>query len=305
MKSLWIFPGQGYQHANMLTHVDSSLLHYVENLLEIHLNDNVQDYLDYVKLQVSISLLQVDQVDKLIAKGFYPQLVAGHSLGIFAAAYACGSLDKENLFKLVKLRAQLMQNAYPYEYGMGIVTGLTLNQLEFLVSQVNHSSMPVYVSNQNTPDQIALSGKLTAIRKVLVLAKKSGASKTLVLKVPVPSHSPLMKPIAHSLCEKLDKINIRTPNCVYLINSSGYSTRKPEFIKKDLSESLIYPVYFNSMISIATDFKPDTIINFPPGSPFRKILSQQFSEQHQIYLDQHIFDDSLFLLNKWKRGLYK
>lgn len=70
-------------------------------------------------------LLQIDQVDQLKKLGWQPTLVAGHSLCIFAAAYAAGVINKEDVFKLVALRTKQMQECYPEDYGMGVVVGLS------------------------------------------------------------------------------------------------------------------------------------------------------------------------------------
>jgi malonate decarboxylase epsilon subunit len=64
-------------------------------------------------------LLQIDQVDQLKKLGWQPTLVAGHSLGIFAAAYAAGVINEEDV------RAKQMQECYPEDYGMGVVVGLS------------------------------------------------------------------------------------------------------------------------------------------------------------------------------------
>lgn len=302
MNSLWIFPGQGGQHAGMLQQVDPELKSHVENLLDLKLIDTDDAYRDSVQLQVGISLLQVDQVNQFLRENIKPKLVAGHSLGVFAAAYAAGIIGLDDLFKVVKNRAQLMQETYPQGYGMGVIVGLDRSQVEELVNQVNTSSDPVFVSNQNAEQQTAVSGKLTAIEKVLQLARDNGAAKALVLKVPVPSHSPLMKDVTVKLNNQLDQIKLNpTYQTIYLANSTGRPLRQVRKIKEDLAENVSNPVFFESMMSVATNYQPQVIVNFSPGKPFKKVIGEKFNQVSQIYLDQMSIEDAIYLLKKWER----
>nr|WP_245328721.1 acyltransferase domain-containing protein [Lactobacillus colini] len=302
MESLWIFPGQGGQHEGMLNRIDSDLKNHVEELLNLKLKDSAQAYQDSVQLQVGIALLQVDQVRKLAKYNLKPNLVAGHSLGVFAAAYAAGVIKLDDLFRLVKYRATLMQNSYPHGYGMGVIVGLERKYIESLVAKVSSTDMPVYVSNQNATLQTAISGNLSAIREVLSLAKNKGASKAIILKVPVPSHSPLMKNVSQKLQEMLETIELNRPQrVIYLANTTGKPLRQIIRIKQDLSDNVSNPVYFDTMMSVATNYQPQVILNFSPGKPFKKVIGEKFDQISQIYLDQMSIEDAAYLLGKWER----
>ncbi|QEA52265.1 ACP S-malonyltransferase [Loigolactobacillus coryniformis] len=302
MDALWIFPGQGGQYAGMLKQVPAALRQHVETLLDLPLLDTTAGYADSVQLQVSITLLQVAQVQMIQKMGFRPRLAAGHSLGVFAAAYALDCLALDDLFKIVKQRAELMQQAYPVGYGMGVIVGLTRAEVTQLVAQVTTTAKPVFVSNQNAEDQVALSGHLVAIDQVLELAKAQGAAKALRLNVPVPSHSPLMHDVAEKLQQSLAEVTFNRPHGIYLANDNGHAARQIIPVRRDLGDNLVHPVYFESMMAVATNYAPDVIINFAPGHPFKQVLAQKFDEQHQLYLAQFSKADIHYLLEKWERG---
>lgn len=286
----------------MLKDVEPELKKHVESLLGFNLTDSNESYRDSVQLQVGIELLQVDQINKMFAAGLQPDLVAGHSLGVFAAAYAVKSVSQDDLFRIVADRAHLMQTAYPQDYGMGVVVGLTKKQLTEVVSKVYTDENPVYVSNQNSADQICLSGKLSAIDKANEIAKSRGAIIAKRLQVPVPSHSPLMNKVAKQLKKELQNVNIARPQGIYLTNYSGRAVRTAEPIRNDLTNNLIYPVYFEEMMNVAHDYQPNVIVNFSPGEPFRKILKQKFGDLRQANLNQMNVSDVVYLLHKWERG---
>ncbi|MGA3322791.1 acyl transferase, partial [Lactiplantibacillus pentosus] len=95
---------------------------------------------------------------------------------------------------------------------MGVIVGLTRAEVTQLVAQVTTTAKPVFVSNQNAEDQVALSGHLVAIDQVLELAKAQGAAKALRLNVPVPSHSPLMHDVAEKLQQSLAEVTFNRPH---------------------------------------------------------------------------------------------
>ena len=232
--------------------------------------------------------------------GWQPDLVAGHSLGVFGAAYAANVITKEDVFKLVSLRAKLMQSSYPEGYGMGVIVGLSRQEVAEMVKTIHTSENPVYLSNQNSELQNTLSGKLSAIKQVLNLATKSGATKAKLLRVPNPSHSPLMAKVANKLSQEITKLNLQDPDCIYLANNNGHPVKKAEEVKYDLANNLIHPVFWETMIDVALEYNPQISIEFSPGNAFTKLLKMKTDQIANIVLSEMSVSDADFLLNKWK-----
>lgn len=302
MHEFWMFPGQGYQHEGMLKDVPSSLINKVENLTGIKLLDTTEAYQDSLQIQLGILILQIYQINILKQQGFEPTLVSGHSLGIFAAAYAANIIKLDNVIRLVYKRATLMKNSYPQGYGMGVIVGLTSSEVTKLVNQVNSSTEPVYASNQNAELQIAISGKITALNKVIALAKANGAQKAQLIKVPVPSHSPLMIDVAKQLSDFLKNIPLTSSSIRYLADYNGTVVKSLTDVRYDLGNNLVYPVYWNNLTNVALEFRPDVAIEFSPGHAFSKLIKTKTSDIKTLAIDDYGLSDSLFLLNKWKRG---
>ena len=299
LQSLWLFPGQGSQGAGMLDQVDSQLKRQVENWTKVKLLNTTEGYQDSVQIQLSILLLQIDQIDQLQKLGWQPNLVAGHSLGIFAAAYAAKVIRKEDVFKLVALRAQLMQECYPEGYGMGVVVGLSRSDVKKLVAQVHSKTDPVYISNQNSEMQNTVSGKISAIEQVLKLAKENGAAKVKVLHVPNPSHSPLMQKAAEQLNTFISTLELHQPSCIYLANYNGHAVRELKDIIYDLGNNLVYPVLWETMMQVALEYQPTVSCEFSPGTAFTKLLKAKTDQLDSVTLATMSIDDADYLFNKW------
>ncbi|MCV3763935.1 acyltransferase domain-containing protein [Companilactobacillus farciminis] len=297
-----MFPGQGGQRSGMLKDVPESMLERVKELTGVELTDDEQAYQDSIQIQLGILILQLFNIRQLKKIGQTPDVVAGHSLGIFAAGVASGVISEDDAIKIVYIRSQKMQESYPIGYGMGAIVGLTRKEVNNLVDQVNNETQPVFTSNQNSELQTVISGSLKGIKKVLELAKNNNAQKTVLLKVPVPSHSPLMQSVADVLEKELAKISLNDPQSIYLANYNGHAIRKVDGVKYDMINNLVHPVYWDTMMDVAKELGVDTALEIKPGHTFTKLVKSKFPDFRTITMDNMNLDDIQFLLEKWKRG---
>ncbi|GEA93009.1 acyltransferase [Pediococcus damnosus] len=284
----------------MLSNVTPSLRKKVTDLTDIELTDTDQGYTDSVQIQLSILILQIDQIDKMKADGWAPNLVAGHSLGVFAAAYAANVITAVDAIKVVALRAKEMQNAYPTGYGMGVIVGLLRKEVTGIVNENFDKRNPVYVSNQNSQLQVTVSGSIIGIKKILEQAKKRGAQKAKLLRVPVPSHSPLMRDVAKKLTTILGKIQLQDPTCIYLADYNGHATKSVERVTYDLGNNLVHPVYWDVMMDVAKEYLIDSSVEFSPGHVMTGLLKTKIPDMKTISMADMVLEDAEFLLNKWK-----
>ena len=65
-----------------------------------------------------------------------------------------GALDFSDALRLVALRGDLMERAYPHGYGLTAIVGLTLSQLEKLMAGSN-----TYIANINAETQTVIAGR--------------------------------------------------------------------------------------------------------------------------------------------------
>ena len=117
---------------------------------------------------------------------------AGHSVGEYAALYAAGSVTFETGLKLVKRRAELMQEAARQRPGtMAAVLGLPAETVEALCDEARRTGV-VVVANYNCPGQTVISGEVDAVQRAADLARERGARRVIPLAVSGGFHSPLM-----------------------------------------------------------------------------------------------------------------
>jgi hypothetical protein len=96
--------------------------------------------------------------------GIEPDVVAGHSLGEYAAAYAAGALGLEDGVRLVAERARLMGEAARQNPG-GMVALIGADPAE-VARATEEAEGTVVAANFNTPRQTVISGEKSALEAV-------------------------------------------------------------------------------------------------------------------------------------------
>ena len=189
----------------------------------------------------------------LEAGGKLPQVVAGHSLGEYSALVAAEALAFTDAVKLVRLRAELMQNAVPQGVGaMAAILGLEDGQVKELCAAAAQGEV-VEAVNFNSPGQVVIAGHTAAVERAMNAAKEAGAKRALPLPVSVPSHCSLMKPAADKLAEALQNINIATPKIRVIHNADVASYDNPAQIKDALVRQLYSPVRWTETVNSLVD----------------------------------------------------
>ena len=165
MSIAFLYPGQGAQFAGMLHQLPEraevkETLREASQVLghDVLTLDTKQALSSTVSVQLALFVSGVAATRIMQAEGVKPDVVAGLSVGAFAAAVAAGALAFKDGLGLVKVRAELMERAYPKGYGLAAVIGLTETHLSQIVSEINRPESPVFVGNLNAPTQFVIAG---------------------------------------------------------------------------------------------------------------------------------------------------
>ena len=179
-----------------------------------------------------------------------PEVVAGHSLGEYTALVAAEALTLADALPLVRFRAEAMQQAVPVGAGaMAAILGLDAAAVEAGCAAAREATGEVVsAANFNDPRQTVIAGSKAAVDKACELLKASGAKRTMPLAVSAPFHSPLMKPAADRLREKLATVAIATPRIPVIDNIDVKSETDPAAIRDALYRQAYGPVRWEETI---------------------------------------------------------
>ncbi len=199
------------------------------------------------------------------AGGPTPGWLAGHSLGEYSALVWAEAVSFGDALALVRQRAALMQEAVPAGEGaMAAILGLDDETVVRVCEQAAEGQVVTAV-NFNSPGQVVVAGQRDAVSRAVERAKQAGARRALMLRVSVPSHSPLMQPAADALAERLAATEFAEVRIPVLNSVDVEQYLEPEQIRAGLRRQVFNPVRWTDTVRCLRANGVDTIIECGPG----------------------------------------
>jgi malonate decarboxylase epsilon subunit len=297
-----LFPGQGSQRPQMLHDliqhpvVDETLAEISEVLgLNVRTLDSTDALRSPVSVQLAIFAAGVSTARALLRSGLRPLAVAGLSLGTFSAAVVAEAIELSDAVRLVRSRAEQMEHMYPTGYGLAAIVGLSEAHVIRLVATATTQEHPVFVGNINAPKQIVIAGSIEGMKAVLEKALLQGATKAELLDVPVPSHCPLLQPIADSLRKQMESIPVHDPKVIYISNVNARAVRTAKGITRDLADNIAYGVRWHDATSVAQELGCELFLQLPPGHTLRDLAQENLANVKTKAITPDNFNNLLHL----------
>lgn len=193
-----------------------------------------------------------------------PAMVAGHSVGEYAALVAAGVLDLPAALRLVTHRAELMAGAHA-EGGMVAVLGLDREAVQAVVDGVARPTELV-VANDNAPGQIVISGRSEALDDVEGPMRAAGAKRVVRLPVSGAFHSPLMADVAEGLADAFESETWNDARVPVLSNVIAEPLTDAGRIRALLSEQVRSPVEWVACVERMVADGADVMIECGSGA---------------------------------------
>jgi len=192
-----------------------------------------------VALQVYGAALSLYRARCLSLQGIRPNLIAEHSMGIYAALAVSGSLPEGDALELTFRIGRCMAGmAETGAYALGCVVGLPVEPL--LAIAENNG---VYLANHNTSRHFLLSGERSKMESAVVEALHSGAFSAKLFPCDAPLHTPLMEEIADGLRAVISGYRYGEPS-VPLMNHIDQDFLTGAEVPDFLLRELLLPVYW-------------------------------------------------------------
>lgn len=201
--------------------------------------------------------------------------VTGHSLGLYTALVAAGSLRFGEALRLVALRGDLMQQAADERPGgMAAVLGLDDAAVAQTCAAVSDGDDVVVAANYNAPGQVVISGARGALDRAIVALKERGARKVVPLPVAGAFHSPLMASAAAAMAPALRAARIADPACTVMSNSTARPLRDAEEIRAELLGQILAPVYWTAAVRAIVADGARPIVDCGPSTTLAGLLKR-------------------------------
>ncbi|MEM5274289.1 malonate decarboxylase subunit epsilon [Cupriavidus taiwanensis] len=305
MQVLITFPGQGTQRPGMLKHLPAdpavtAVLAEAEEVLQVPVAgmDTAERLQSTVWTQLCLLTSGVAMARCLAAHDANADAVAGLSIGAYAAAVTAGVLSFADALRLVRLRGELMAQAYPRGYGMTAILGLDRNRLAPLVAQVCSPQRPVYLANFNAPTQIVIAGSEAAMAEVSALARAAGAQAAKPVAIHVPSHCALLDAAAHALQQAMQDVALCAPSLRYFSASKARELRDPRRIADDLALNMATPVRWHETMQLAHANGARLVVEAPPGDVLTRLAQPVFADGITLTCDRARLDSIVAIVKR-------
>ncbi len=282
-----VFPGQGSQSVGMLAELSKNNPLIIELFADVS-NRLAFDLWDLVQQGPELQLNQTEntQVAMLVAdvavyklleqRGLpKPQMMAGHSLGEYAALVCAGAIGLAEAALLVQSRGQLMQQTVPLGQGaMAAIVGLTDEMVQTLCLEVSTDTAQVSPANYNAIGQVVIAGNTKAVERALTLADKMGARMAVMIPVSVPCHCSLLTEAGFLFEHQLNQVQWKVPELPVISNVdlSIYESI-PQMIAL-LSQQLYRPVRWVETIQLMKNKGIERIIECGPAKVLSGLLKR-------------------------------
>lgn len=265
MKVAFVFPGQGSQSVGMLdAFADDAAVQAVLDAAGGALGEDLRRLVAEGPAE-QLNLTVNTQPVMLAAGGEPPAVMAGHSLGEYSALTAAGALQLEHALRLVRFRAQAMQEAVPAGSGaMAAILGLSDEQIGQACAEAAQGEV-VEAVNFNDPAQTVIAGTKAGVEKACEVLKGLGAKRALPLPVSAPFHSSLMKPAAETLRRKLATLVLAPPQIPVINNIDVAVQTDGARICDALYRQAFGPVRWVECVQAIRARGIDTVVECGPG----------------------------------------
>lgn len=313
----FVFPGQGSQSLGMLSELAERFPHVIEifdsvserlgydlwKLTQQGPEDllNQTEYTQAAVLTADIAVFTLVQ-NNLDLK---PVLMAGHSLGEYAALVAAGVLSLPDAAVLVSTRGKLMQDAIPYGHGaMAAIVGLPDDKVIELCAEASSELEVVSPANFNAIGQVVIAGHTTAVERALVRAEMVGARMAKIIPVSVPCHCNLLTQMASNFDRHLQNTVFNQPIISVISNVDLSIYESVSQIKSLLKQQLYSPVRWVETIQKMKNMGIDTIVECGPGKVLTGLVKRIDKSIKTFSVNDYSNFEQLELTMSEKEGLF-
>jgi malonyl CoA-acyl carrier protein transacylase len=261
-KTAILFPGQGSQTPEMRDDVERARPDLLELVTEIVGEDpfpKAEEGTNYAQPAIfCASLAGWERLGRPDG-----DFMAGHSLGELAALVAAGALGERDGLELVALRGRLMQDSGEAAGDGGMLALLGRGAADHAPELAEAHGLSV--ANDNSPQQVVLSGAKQALPEAAEAAKELGL-RAIELSVSGAFHSPMMAAAVPEFEQAVKQVKI-SPSRVEVL--SAVTAAPFEDAAAQLTEALTSPVRWRETLIALHDRGADRFVEVGPG----KVLS--------------------------------
>ncbi|MGI6256696.1 MAG: ACP S-malonyltransferase [Anaerovoracaceae bacterium] len=290
MKKAVVFPGQGAQKPGMFMDLYESydvVKTVFDQASQIIGNDLAQLCREGSREEMSLT---VNSQPLILACGIAawelykmqngrPEYLAGYSLGEYAALYAAGCISFTDVFKIIKIRAQAMQEAVPR--GVGGMAAVIFSDEKKVTDYFHQNHRQVWIANYNTKGQVSIAGK---IGDVQIACKELDALGIITKQLPVsaPFHCRLLEDAKIRIAEEIHRVSLMDAAVPVVTNVDGEAETDANAIRRKMVEQVVSPVQWIKTMDYLSDNGVTSFTECGPGHTLSNFIRKmRYGNIHQ------------------------
>jgi [acyl-carrier-protein] S-malonyltransferase len=280
-KLAFLFPGQGSVAVGMgeaIAEASPGARKVLDQLAELRpdlralcSSGPIEELIRTANAQPTIFAVDCACLEALQERGVRPDLVAGHSLGEYAALVAADVVDFATALGLVIERGKLMEEAARAQPGtMLAVMGLDPERVAGLVAAwqsecASRARGVIANANDNAPGQVVISGDAATLAAAADDFRAAGGR---VRELPVGGafHSALMQSAADAFVAMLDRTPFAEARVPVVPNLTATASRDAGDLKAALRAQITGSVRWRESIDALVAAGSETFVEVGPGT---------------------------------------
>ena len=220
---------------------------------------------DRIPDQVKVFVRAAKDADESRELDLRPDVVAGHSLGEYGAAYAAGCFDLTTGIWLVAQRDRfLAEAAREAPGGMVAILKADPEEVEKALGETEGS----VVANYNSPHQTVISG----LRGALGDAVSRIRGRAVRLNVSFAAHSPYVAAANEKMRGVLDGVEFRVPEFPIVSAMDGSILVSAEGVREALKGQMIAPVRWVKVVETLARMRVEEWVELGGGGVLTRML---------------------------------
>ncbi len=134
-------------------------------------------------------------------------------------------------------------------------------------------------------------------------ARRQGARKAERLDVSVPSHCPLLQPVAGLLQHRFSTLRLRKPKMTYVGNVNARAMRAPELIASDLANNIAHGVRWHDATTVARELGCNLFLEMPPGHVLTDLAKENLPGINALAVEKRYPSPACCVLPRRKSSL--
>ena len=234
----------------------------------------------WLRAQIQTVAVGVSATLEMRRHGIEPAVITSHSLGIYAALFAAGSIDAESALSAAWRAGELLErNLQGRPAGLLAVLGLARNQVEDILRKVGGT---LRIASCNTGSQFVLGGSV----EDLALAEEEAKDALKVERIEAGGalHTEMVGSVVPELVEFAAHLDVRDPRRPYLCHRGATYLSTAAEVREALAWQIREPVLWSDCLVRLGDEGAWLFVDMGPGSVLQKSVRWVLREARALAL---------------------